>query len=393
MNAGLSRWLLAVLGTGLVGLAIWLVITQGPLAPRQVTIAKVEAGPLLVETFGIGVIEAQRSYALGPTVASRVLRVGVDQGDLVRAGQVVAELDPVDLDDRTVASERAAERAASTIQAAEAQLVEARSRAQVAQRSAQRSADLRNQGFVSQEAVDAKTHEARAASAAADAAAAQVAAARRDHERALAERAGAGKLQAQTRLVSRVDGVVTARLIEPGSTVVAGQAVVEIVDPTSLWVKARIDQAQAGAIRLGQPVAVVLRSNPQQIHVGQVRRLDLVSDAVTEERIVNVGWDHPPAGLALGDLVEVTIRVGELPRVLAIPSAAIKRVDGKEGVWQVRDGRAQFVPLATGARSLDGRTEIRTGLSEGAEVVVHSDQALQAGMRVRVMPAIARGGP
>ena len=76
----------------------WLVTSQGPLAPAKVTVAKVEQGPLVASTFGIGTVEARRGYALGPTVASRVLRVLVDQGDTVKAGQLVAELDPVDLD-------------------------------------------------------------------------------------------------------------------------------------------------------------------------------------------------------------------------------------------------------------------------------------------------------
>jgi len=151
-------------------------------------------------------------------------RVLVDQGDAVRAGQLVADLDPVDLEDRIASGRLAAERAVSTVRAAEAQLAEAQSRAQLAVASARRSAELRAQGFVSQEATDAKGHEANAAKAAVDAAAAQLAAARRDHERAVSDVAGVGKLRAQARLTSPVDGVISARLVEPGTTLVAGQA-------------------------------------------------------------------------------------------------------------------------------------------------------------------------
>ena len=216
----------------------WLGTSQGPLAPIKVTLAKVEQGPLIASTFGIGTVEARRSYALGPTLASRVARVLVDQGDTVRAGQLLAELDPVDLEDRLASGRIAAERAASAIHAAEAQLVEAQSRAQLAGASAQRYTELRARGFVSQEASDAKGHDANAAKAAADAAAAQLAVSRRDRERALADVAGVGKLRAQARLVSPVDGVVSARLVEPGTTVVAGQAVLQMIDPASALKKA-----------------------------------------------------------------------------------------------------------------------------------------------------------
>ena len=71
-----------------IGLAIvlgWLIVSQGPLAPIKVTLATPTDGPLSASTFGIGTVEARRAYALGPTQASRVLRVLVDQGDVVKA--------------------------------------------------------------------------------------------------------------------------------------------------------------------------------------------------------------------------------------------------------------------------------------------------------------------
>ena len=170
MKLHLSRKLVLVLAlSGGALLLAWLLSTQGPLAPTKVTLAKVQQGPLVASTFGIGTIEARRSYALGPTLASRVARVLVDQGDTVKAGQLLAEFDPADLEDRVASGQFAAERAAGTIQAVEAQLAETQSRAQVAAASAQRFADLRAQGFVSQEASAAKGHEANAAKAAVDA--------------------------------------------------------------------------------------------------------------------------------------------------------------------------------------------------------------------------------
>ena len=119
---------------------------------------------------------------------------------------------------------------------------------------------------------------------------AQLSAAQRDRERALAEAAGLDKVRAQARLASPVDGVVSARLVEPGSTIVAGQAVLQVIDPASLWVRARIDQGQAGGVRVGQPAEIALRSDPERVHRGAVERIDWMSDAVTEERIVNVGF-------------------------------------------------------------------------------------------------------
>jgi len=367
---------LVAAGIAIVMALAWLVTNQGPLAPAKVTVARVERGALVATTFGIGTVEARRAYALGPTAASRVLRVLVDQGDSVKAGQVVAELDPVDLDDRMASGALAVERAASAIQAAEAQLAEAQSRARVATASARRYGELRGQGFVSQEAVDTKMHEANAARAAAEAAAAQVAAARRDRERAQAEVAGTAKLRAQLRLASPVDGIVSARLVEPGTTIVAGQAVVQVIDPASLWV----------------PVEIVLRSDPKTVHRGDVQRVDWVSDAVTEERIVNVGFASRPEGVSVGELVEVTIRVAELADARSVPAAAVKRVDRQDGVWRVSGGRVAFQPVTVGTTTLDGRSQILAGLDDGEAVVVHSEQTLLPDTKIKVVPAIVRGG-
>jgi HlyD family secretion protein len=380
-------------GVGVALLLGWLVTNQGPLAPAKVTVAKAEHGALVATTFGIGTVEPRRSYALGPTVASRVQRVLVDQGDAVKTGQLVAELDPVDLTDRVISGELAVDRAASAISVAEAQLAEARSRSELAGASARRYAELRERGFVSREASDARTHEANAAKAGVDAALAQVAAARRDHARARADLAGIGKLRTQARLVSPVDGVVSARLAEPGTTVVAGQAVVQVIDPASLWVKARIDQGQAGGVRVGQPAEVVLRSSAQRSYRGEVQRVDWVSDAVTEERIVNIGFTVRPEAISVGELVEVTVRTAELAHVRSIPAAAVKRLDRQDGVWHVDAGRVTFRPVKVGITTLEGRSQIIDGLHDGDEFVVHSEQALKPDARVKVVGAIVRSAP
>lgn len=394
MNAQLRRKaILLAAGIGVAALLGWLLMSQGPLAPTKVTVAKPQQGPLVASTFGIGTVEARRSYALGPTVPSRVLRVLVDHGDAVRAGQLVAELDPVDLTDRVTSGELAVDRAASMVRAAQAQLDEARSRSQTAASTAGRYRELRAQGFFSQEATDAKTHEANAARASVDAAVAQLTAARRDHQRAQADATGIGKLRTQARLVSPVDGIVSARWIEPGTTVVAGQAVLQVIDPATLWVRARVDQSQAGAVRTGQPAEIVLRSDAKRTLRGEVRRVDLVSDAVAEERIVNVGFAAAPEAVSVGDLVEVTIRTAELASVRTVPTAAVKRHDRKEGVWRVKAGRVTFAPVKIGITSLDGRSQVLEGLDDGDEIVVHSERELQQDAKVKVVTAIVRPSP
>jgi len=147
----LRQILLLVLAIGLLGGFGYVVARTGPLAAVRVTVASPERCDLQPALFGIGTVEARRAYAIGPTNAGRVQQVRVDVGDVVAAGQLVAEMDPVDLDDRTAAAQAALERAGNVLAAAEAQVREAVSRRELAEASAM-SADYNDDwlssGFV-----------------------------------------------------------------------------------------------------------------------------------------------------------------------------------------------------------------------------------------------------
>lgn len=382
---------IAIAAFGLLFLATfgWTIATQGPLAPVKVTIATAAEMRLARSLFGIANVEARRSHAIGPTLAGRVGRVLVDQGDPVRAGQLLAEMEPVDLDARLAAATASASAAVQRVRSAEAALAEAQSRATLARNSADRFADLRQKEFVSQEAADAKAHEAAAAQSARDAAVAALAAARDEVRRAQSELAGTNRNRGHLRLQSPADGVVTARLAETGSTVVAGQAVVQVIDPTSLWLRVRIDQGRSSGLATGLPAAIVLRSRPGDMFEGRVERVDLVGDAVTEERIANVVFGNPPPGLAIGEMAEVTLSLPPVEKALAVPAAALVRHGTEQGVWQRGvDGRARFTKVIAGISSTNGLTEIRAGLAEGDEVIVHGARPLTTDTRLTVVESL-----
>jgi len=367
----------------LVAAMVWLAANRGPFAPIVVQTAQATEAEVAAAAFGIGTVEARRTYAIGPTQAGRVLKVLVDHGDTVRAGQLVAEIDPVDLRERLKSADAALERVRRSVEIAEAQEREAQSRYGIAAANAARYRDLVQKNFVSREAAEIRVNEANVAQAALEAARAARVAARIDVERAVQDREAIGRQLGNLRLTSPVDGVVIARDAEPGTTLVAGQAVVRIVDPASIWVRARIDQASAGGIENGHAAEVVLRSNPRAVVRGRVARVEIQSDAVTEERIVAVAFDAAPP-LVIGELAEVTVRRGVASRGVVVPSAAVKREARQSGVWQVVEGKTRFRAVETGVQTLDGMTQLVSGLAAGESVVVHSTRPLRDGARVKI---------
>jgi len=118
-----KRVALMVAGSVVLLTAIgFIAFRMGPLAPTKITVSQVKTESLTPSVFGIGSVEARQSWLMGPTVAGRVLRVHVDVGQEVKAGQLLAEMDPVDLDQRLHAQEAALSKAMNVEMAGKAKL-------------------------------------------------------------------------------------------------------------------------------------------------------------------------------------------------------------------------------------------------------------------------------
>jgi len=382
---GLAVLLLAALG--------FVVMRSGPLAPTRVTVARAQVGSLSPSLFGIGTVEARRSYLIGPTVAGRVGKVLVDVGDTVAAGQLLAEMDPVDLNERGAALEAALARASSVVAAAQAQQRDAQARSDLAAATARRYVALGAQQFMSAGAVEAKQQEQASADAALAAAGANLAAARQDIQRLAAERAGLRQQRDNVRLLAPAAGVVISRDAEAGSTVVAGQAVLRLIDPASLWIRVRLDQARSGGLAVGLPASIELRSKPGVRLSGKVARVEATSDSIIEERVALVALDTLPQGLSTGELAEVTLALPATAPAVLLPNPALQRQADQVGVWRIDGGKPTFTPVRAGETSLDGQVQVLDGLKAGDDVVVYSEKAITAGSRIKIVDQLAGSQP
>lgn len=378
LGLGLSAAMLVV-GFGLV------VARSGPLSAVQVTTQRVEVGVLSPAIFGIGTVEARRSYLIGPTAAGRVKAVYVDVGERVKAGQLLAEIEPVDLDERFRSIQAAYARASSAVSAAEAQRRDALARKQLAELNAKRYLDLGGKNFVSTSAVEGKRQELDSAQAALEASEANLLGARQEQQRLRADQDGIRQQRDNLRLLAPHDGLVISRDAESGSTVIAGQSILRLVEPDSLWVKARLDQGRSRGLAVGQTVEIVLRSKASTPLVGKVARIEPVSDSVTEERIAQISFAPLPEGLSLGEMAEITVKTGSAQSGLLLPNAAIKQMPQGNGVWKLKDGKPSLAPVKLGNTSLDGQVQILDGLAEGDEIVIHSERDLGEGGRIKVV--------
>ncbi|MCU0890527.1 MAG: efflux RND transporter periplasmic adaptor subunit [Sandarakinorhabdus sp.] len=385
---GRRGWTLLAVLLPLLLLFAWVAFRSGPLAPTDVTVAKVESRRIAPAMFGIGTVEARYTQKVGPTAAGRVSSVAVDVGDRVQAGQVLAQIDPIDLDQRIDAAAGGTARSAALEQAAAAQITDAKARVALAAAQAARTEQLKKNGWVTTALLDQRRQELAAAQAGLAAAQANRGAAAMDRRRLGAERAALVEQRSNLRLVAPHAGLVVRRSAEPGTTVVAGQAVIEIIDPAQLWINARFDQTQSAGLAAGLPVRITLRSRPDTPISGTIERVEPMADALTEEVLAKAGFAIRDKLPSIGELAEVTVALPAGKAAPAVPNAAVHRFDGVTGVWVIRDSGLEFAPVALGAQDLAGWVQVLNGLAVGDRIVVHSAKALKANSRFSIVDSL-----
>ena len=340
----------------------FVVLNSGPLASTKVTIIKVSDQSLAPTLFGIGTIEARRSYLMGPVIAGRVLNVYVDVGNSVKEGQLLAEMDSIDLNQKMVA--------------AQAQVRDAEARSLLASETHRRYLELANKKFISPSALEGKSQELLSAQAVV--------------QKATADLSGLKQQVLNMKLRAPVDGVITSRDAEPGSTVIAGQSVLKLIDPTSLWIKTRFDQGKSMGLLVGLDASVILRSNPHQPVLGKVVRVEMLSDSVTEERIAQIEMIDEPKTISIGEMAEVTLQLAPSEYGLSLPNASIKKRGDEMGVWILQDGKPHFTRVQIGQIGLHGQVVILSGLKSGDEVILYSDTEIKEGQRIKVVDSLLK---
>ena len=372
--------LLVVAGAGIFA---WNVV----LRPVSVQVAKVESD-VPVQVFGLGTVEARVQSKIGFKVSGVLAELDADVGDCVTKGSVLARLD---------SREQLAQvaRARAAVAQGEANLQRAMASVEKAQVNAANTKNIsqRRQTLAQSKIESAETAET--AKAVADAAAADVGVANSDvavAQAAIGDAQANVQLQSVTldfhTLTAPYDAMVITRSKELGAALAANDPVFTIIDPTTVWVLAYVDESKAGEIAVGQPAEIVLRSQPSRRIAGHVARIEPESDRVNEERKVEVAFDRIPENFNLGEQAEVYITTVHLPKALLVAEAAITTIEKNTGtVWAVEAGHLQQDKVSLGHRLLDGRYEVTGGLPDGAAVVIQPRSGLRVGRAATIAKA------
>lgn len=398
----------------LFGVPIFIVIAVAALLPPRVAVVSPVPMSLRDEAVGTGFIKAKVLVGVGAKINGVVLKTYVDQGDPVRKGQVLAELQNNDVQNQIELADSQFAAQKSAVATAQANLAASQARLQGAistvekSKAALRLADINFKrakelyaaGVYSREAFDsAETTYDQAArevdnsEALRQASEQEVSAARSDFSAAQKNVAGSvAGVNVQranleyTILRSPVDGYVVSRDLEQGATVVPGLPVFTVAESSVIWVSANIDEREVSGLRVGQAATITLRSNPHRKISGKVARIAQQADPVTEEVVVDVAFIAPPSDLKLNETAEVTILKSEKAEAASVPATAVLRTSDGPSVWAVRDGRLRLQRVSVGIRDKRGVTEIQDGLGREDLIVANPTATgidLAPGARVR----------
>ena len=327
-----------------------------PRAVEVVTASLMTEGQATTLLTATGYIEAERKADLSPKITSRITELNVTEGSHVRTGDVVARLDHTDLD----------------AQLAEKQAAWVNARAEL-----DRQRSLHSEGLAPKSSLDAAV----AAEATSRAAVRYV--------RALLD---------YTVIRAPFTGVVTAKRAFVGEAVSpfgsspsgggSGGAIVTLVEFTSLYVGADVNEANLSKLGAKQPAEISLDAVPDRTYHGYLRQIVPAADrqkATVRVKVAFLDADDkilPDLSARVSFTTEPTSGKTGRTRVL-VPAAAVRTIDGKTGVFRIVEGRAKFQPVQKGPET-QGQVEILQGLSGGEQLISSSSGEIRDGDRVRV---------
>lgn len=338
--------------------------TGAATAPLQLAaedVVTLRAGASTTGPSIIGSIQPERRADLRAEVSAMVLRVLRENGDRVRRGDVLVELDDTAIRDALASAEAAGRTAELTLSQATRQL--------------ERQNTLRSSGMTTAQALeDAEARRNNALS---------------EVEATKARVVSARQQLARTVVRAPFDGVLSDRKVSSGDTAQAGKELVKVIDPSSLRFEGLVSADQVGVVKAGQSVTFRVNGYGDKLFAGKVRRLNPVANASTRQVEVLVdfsGAEQPQlAGLYAEGRVETESR-----NALMLPAASLVREGDQAYAWALRDGKLAKATLVIGPRDeRSGDYLLARGLAEGERILRHPAGQLKDGQPVREVAANA----
>ena len=325
-------------------------------------------GEVRAEVMGTGTLEARVKTVISPRIQGRLAEVLVDQGDAVKAGQVLARLDDEELKQQVAVAQAALDATRATVERVRADEARARAVQKQALLSHGRATELMATKVVSQTDLDQAVEALGVAEA--DLARAQAAIVEAGSQVRTADMNLLYRREQLTftEIQSPYDGLVVRRDRERGDMVLPGSSLLYLIATNEMWVSAWVDETAMADLNVRQPARVLFRTDAEQAYTGEVARVGREADRETREFVVDVRVGKLPPNWAVGQRAEVFVETSSTSGVVVLPQRFVLWREGKPGTFVLEGGRAHWRTLTLGVSGRDG-VEVRQGVGAGDRVV------------------------
>lgn len=340
-------------------------------------------GDLTVKVFGIGNVGAKEIYSINAQTGGKIVSILSDEGQWVKKGDLLVSIDPVDMPELLQEMQLNVKKASSELNALQKDSKSLSAQKELANITFKRYGNLLKQSFVSQSEYDKVKADLDATSAQYEATKAHIESSQFEVERMQKNVDSLTTKLSRFDIYSPVDGYVISKEAQVAQTVTTSSTILKIVDSQTIWVKAFIDERISSDIKVGQKANITLRSKNDAVFEGEVKRIVAQSDAVTQEREVNIGFKELPIPFYINEQARVNIEVKTINNALKIPLNTLAYKDKKEGVWILKDNKAYFKVLNIEAKS-DDEVAIKDGINKDDLILIpnNSKKPLSEGMRI-----------
>lgn len=345
----------------------------------------------------VGTVQAKNRSVIAAKVMGNIVALHVREGDTVRSGQTLIEIDNRDAGiqlQKTQAGMRevqdSLEEVERSIRAAESARAAARANEKLAKTTLDRYETLFQRRSVSPQEFDevrAKYEIAKAESERADRLL-QATAARQNQMRARIDQAKADVANARvyagySRIAAPIDGIVVSKQADVGYMATPGMPLLTIENSSRYQLHASVEESKLGKIHLNDQVHVVLEALGNNDLVGAVEEIVPTADPATRSYIVKITL--PNSGdrqLRSGLYGKARFVMGQ-QKMLSVPQAAVAQQGQLTGVFVVDQSGVARLRLVKTGRTAGDRIELLSGLNDGEEIVSEGISALRDGVRVR----------
>ncbi|MBW6489353.1 efflux RND transporter periplasmic adaptor subunit [Sulfurimonas sp.] len=340
-------------------------------------------GNLYVTIRAIGNVDAKNIYAITAQTGGKIENIFFDEGEWVKKGDLLLSIDPVDMPLLLDEAKLSLKKSSHESKSAKENLESLEAQKTLLQTTYERYKNLLEQKFVSKAEYDKAKSDLDNINAQISSSKAKIASAASEELRVQKSIEAIGAKLERLKIYSPIDGYVIAKEAERNQYVLPSAAIFKIVDPKTLWIRANIDERLANQVKVMQRATIKLRSKPNEKIDGTLQRVVAMSNAVTLEREVNIGFDVTPETFYINEQAEVNIEVAQHENVLKIPLKLLVAKDGKKGVWVAQGNNAFFKPVTLLGQN-DEEVAVSSGIDPNTELLLHtpSNKALSEGMKI-----------